>query len=151
MYALSRRLLPMVILALAVGALAACGSGSSSSGQRPADRTVQVRMTDQLRFEPSTLTVKAGETVQFQVENAGTQAHEFVVGDQAMQDQHEQEMRGGGGMSGMHMSDTTAVDVPPGQTRTLTFTFPTAPGSYLYGCHVNGHYAGGMRGTITIG
>ena len=107
-------------------------------------------MTDQLRFDPSTLTVKAGETVQFQVTNTGKLEHEFVLGDQLMQDQHEQEMRGKGGMSGMQIGGTNAIDVAPGQLKTLTFTFPATPGIYLYGCHVTGHYAAGMHGTVTI-
>ncbi len=42
-----------------------------------------------------------------------------------------------------------AVDVPPGQTVTLVYTFDQ-PGTLLYGCHVPGHYAAGMRGTITV-
>ncbi len=107
-------------------------------------------MTDQLRFEPAALTVRAGETVQFQVTNSGALDHEFVLGDEHMQMQHEQEMRGQGGMPGMQHGASSAVDVPPGQTRTLTFTFPATSGTYLYGCHVSGHYAAGMRGTVTI-
>ncbi len=43
-------------------------------------------MNDQLRFSPDSLAVRAGETVQFQVQNTGTMAHEFVVGDQHMQE-----------------------------------------------------------------
>ncbi len=107
-------------------------------------------MTDQLRFQPSSLTVRAGETVEFSVHNSGTLDHEFVLGDQAMQDRHEQEMRGQSAPSGMQMGHENAVDVPAGQTKTLRFRFPTSPGSSLYGCHVNGHYPAGMHGSIAI-
>ncbi|MBJ7608866.1 MAG: multicopper oxidase domain-containing protein [Candidatus Dormibacteraeota bacterium] len=104
-------------------------------------------MTDQLRFKPGTISVKAGETVSFQVQNTGALEHEFVLEDQGMQDRHEHEMQG---MNGTQSAGNNAIDVPPGQAKTLTFTFPSASGTYVYGCHVNGHYASGMRGTVTI-
>ena len=42
-----------------------------------------------------------------------------------------------------------ALTVPPGQTRRLTWTFDE-PGIVLYGCHVLGHWAAGMKGTIVV-
>ncbi len=47
----------------------------------------------------------------------------------------------------MKMSDANAVEVGPGETKELTWTFTTA-GTTLYGCHEPGHYASGMRGSI---
>jgi uncharacterized cupredoxin-like copper-binding protein len=41
------------------------------------------------------------------------------------------------------------LTVPPGETRHLTWTFDE-PGLVLYGCHVLGHWAAGMRGTIVV-
>jgi len=91
--------------------------------------------------------VHAGETVAFKVTNQGALPHEFVIGDATVQAEHEQEMATGG-MSGM--SDASfAVDVPPGQTTTLVYTF-RKPGTLLYGCHVPGHYAGGMQGALVV-
>ena len=37
----------------------------------------------------------------------------------------------------------------PGQTKELTVTFPAAT-SLLAGCHVAGHYAGGMKATVEV-
>ena len=42
-----------------------------------------------------------------------------------------------------------AVEVAPGETATLVYTFDE-PGTLLIGCHVPGHYAAGMKGTITV-
>ena len=42
-----------------------------------------------------------------------------------------------------------AVDAPAHSTVTLVYTFDKA-GTTIVGCHVPGHYAAGMRGTITI-
>ena len=41
------------------------------------------------------------------------------------------------------------VAVAPAETKELTFTF-AEPGATLAGCHVAGHYAGGMRADITV-
>jgi uncharacterized cupredoxin-like copper-binding protein len=50
----------------------------------------------------------------------------------------------------MHMPmDAGGLSVPPGKTRRLTWTFDE-PGIVLYGCHVLGHWAAGMRGTIVV-
>lgn len=48
---------------------------------------------------------------------------------------------------GGHM--VLAVTVPAGTTKQLTWTFTTA-GTTLYGCHEPGHYASGMKGTVTV-
>jgi uncharacterized cupredoxin-like copper-binding protein len=153
----------------AVALLAACGgnggtdqaSGSAtqttmdhgampSGTQAPAAgaaRTVKLTTNDQLRFQPATLAVKAGETVAFTVTNSGKVAHEFVIGDQAFQNQHEQEMAGQ--TMPMH-DDADGIGLPAGETKTLTYTF-RQPGTLYYGCHVSGHYQAGMRGTIAVG
>jgi len=78
--------------------------------------------------------------------------HEFVIGDEAVQAEHEQEMADGEDdeMAEEAMGEKPyAVDVPPHETVTLVYTF-NEPGTLLYGCHVPGHYAAGMVGTITV-
>ena len=43
-------------------------------------RTISVDMTDNMRFTPSDLSVKKGETVKFVVHNSGQVLHEMVLG-----------------------------------------------------------------------
>jgi Cu+-exporting ATPase len=112
---------------------------------RPVNRTIQVNTTDALRFAPEQLTVKTGETIAFEIRNPGAVPHEFFVGTPAEQLDHEREMGSG---TPMH-AEPGQVDVPAGQTVRLVYTFER-PGSLEYGCHVPGHYAAGMRATITI-
>ena len=52
-------------------------------------------------------------------------------------------------MAATGSSGTGALTVPPGTTRRLTWTFDK-PGIVLYGCHVLGHWAAGMKGTIVV-
>ncbi|HEX6676605.1 MAG TPA: multicopper oxidase domain-containing protein [Actinomycetes bacterium] len=82
----------------------------------------------------------------FRVTNGGKLTHELVVGDQAFQAKHEQMMQR---MGGKPMGDDAdGVTVAPGQTKTLAYTFHQA-GTFLFACHVSGHYQAGMHGTIT--
>jgi uncharacterized cupredoxin-like copper-binding protein len=47
-------------------------------------RTINVDMSDAMRFTPAEITVKQGETIRFRVKNAGKTMHEMVLG--TMQD-----------------------------------------------------------------
>jgi uncharacterized cupredoxin-like copper-binding protein len=130
-----------------------CGDSSSGYGKRgdatKAARTIEIRQVDPYAFDPASLDVKPGETVTFKVTNTGAQLHEFVLGDAKVQDDHEKEMKDMA-PENMKMADTAnAVDVDPGETKELTWTFPKK-GTVIFGCHVPQHYAGGMKGTITV-
>jgi uncharacterized cupredoxin-like copper-binding protein len=134
----------IVGLAVVLAACAPSGGGGSPTDQGL--RTVQVQMTDELRFEPAEFTVQAGETVRFEVTNAGAIVHEFLIGDEAAQDEFETEMSEGDGMA--HDSDA-GVSVEPGQTEAFEYTFAEAE-QLLAGCHEPGHYDGGMVADITV-
>ena len=117
---------------------------------------VRVVMNDHFRYRPSAIMVRAGHRVTFEVTNTGKLPHEFILGDRASQLDHERQMQAapaGEDMdmhTHMHMHmDAGGLSVPPGQTRRLTWTFDE-PGIVLYGCHVLGHWAAGMRGTIVV-
>ena len=110
-----------------------------------AQREITVDALDKLAFDPGELDVEAGEVITFVVTNVGKAKHEFVLGDRAYQQEHEEMMEGGHGMD--HTDN--AVEVEPGQTARLTWRF-SEPGEVLYGCHESGHYAGGMVGSITV-
>lgn len=115
-------------------------------------REIVVTMTDDLRYDPDTIEVRAGETIRFVVTNPTPLDHDFTVGDEMTQMHHEEEMADFYGHDGgdMHHRDASnAVLVAPGETAELVVTFET-PGELLIGCHVPGHYEAGMRGTITV-
>ena len=141
-------------LALLVAACSSGGGGTSPSttsatpapsGSVAATR-IEVKLTDALRIEPAQMTVPAGVPVTFVVTNTGATDHEFYLGDEAAQQAHAAEMASIGGM--MH-DEPEGIGVKPGATRELVYTFPSA-GPTLAGCHVAGHYAGGMKAEITV-
>lgn len=136
------------VLAAACGGSGSSPTASAATSQAPsAEATrVEVRLTDAMRIEPAQLTVPAGVPVTFVVTNAGTVEHEFVLGDEEVQAEHEEEMSGGGHDMG---DDGNAVTVAPGATEEHVYTF-SEPGVTLAGCHVPGHYPAGMKAEITV-
>lgn len=92
------------------------------------------------------MTVPAGVPVTFVVTNRGSMEHEFYLGGEAAQAAHADEMAAMGGMS---HDEPEGIGVKPGETKQLTYTFDKA-GQMLAGCHVAGHYNGGMKATITV-
>ena len=121
----------------------------SSAGQpgeiKAVDRVIAISAED-IKFSPTTITVRAGETVKFVVTNHGKLPHEFVIADKAEQEMHEKEMQS---MGAMERHDSNALSIQPGESKTLIWKF-TQPGTVQYGCHVPGHYIAGMIGSIQV-
>ena len=122
-------------------------SAETSSAPSVAATRIEVTLTDALKIEPASMTVPAGVPVTFVVTNSGVTDHEFYLGDEAAQAEHEKEMAEMGGMS---HDEPEGIAVKPGETKELTYTFAQA-GQTLAGCHVVGHYGGGMKADITVG
>jgi uncharacterized cupredoxin-like copper-binding protein len=145
------RLSRLALVPVAVLLVAACSSGGSAttapsvSASALATR-VEVKLTDALRMEPGAMTVPAGVPVTFVITNGGATDHEFYLGDERAQAEHEQEM---GAMGGMTHDEPEGIGLKPGETKELTYTFAAA-GKALAGCHVVGHYGAGMKAEITV-
>jgi uncharacterized cupredoxin-like copper-binding protein len=135
-----RRRAAVIVLAAAAGAaFTSCSPAAAEDGAR----TVHVRI-HYSRFEPASFTFSPGETVTFVVENTDPIDHEFILGDEAVQLAHER------GTESFHPPRPGEMTVPAGETVTTTFAFG-GPGELLFGCHLPGHYAYGMRGRVGIG
>jgi uncharacterized cupredoxin-like copper-binding protein len=126
----------------AVVFLAAAAGIPSSPPATPAVRTVVLDIHFS-RFSSSALSVPRAEVVRFVVRNDDPIAHELIVGGQSAQDRHEH------GTEAHHGERPGEVSVPAGATATTTYAFGDR-GRLLFGCHLPGHWAYGMRGTIEI-
>ncbi len=111
-----------------------------------AARTVTVRMTDQMRYFPSQLTVRKGETLHLIVRNDGSLRHEFVLGTGAELKRHAEMMRKHPDMA---HDDANAVHVEPGAAADFVWTFDKA-GVFAFACLVPGHYEAGMTGKVIV-
>ncbi len=127
-------------VAVAVLVLAGCGGGGRLGA--PHVRTIEIDV-HYSAFSTTAIDVRPGETVRFKVRNRDPIAHELIVGDQAVQDYHEH------GTEAHHASRPGEVSVAAGSTAETVYTF-ISRGTALFGCHLPGHWAYGMKGTITV-
>lgn len=81
--------------------------------------------TYDFRFDPTSLTIKAGQTVHLSVHNEGQAEHNFSLKEAKVN-----------------------VDVPAGTDKDLTFTAPATAGTYTFFCEY--HQSRGMKGTIQV-
>jgi uncharacterized cupredoxin-like copper-binding protein len=109
-------------------------------------RTVEVDMTDAMRFNPSSVAVRQGETVRFVVKNSGQLKHEFVLGTEKELKEHYEVMKK---FPEMEHDDPNMVTVAPGRTGEVIWQF-TKSGTVDFACLQPGHYDAGMKGAVTV-
>jgi uncharacterized cupredoxin-like copper-binding protein len=113
---------------------------------KTAQRVVNIRMSDAMRFTPSLIQVKLGETVKFVIKNEGQTLHEFVLGTKAELDEHAALMLK---FPGMEHDEPYMAHVPAGKTGEIVWTFNRA-GDFDFACLIAGHYQAGMVGQVKV-
>lgn len=111
-----------------------------------APREIRIEMDDTMRFTPSAIELTAGEPVRLVVVNRGKLRHELVLGTEEELAEHAREMKTA---SAHHHHGDNAIQVDPGQTRTLTRVFDRSV-SLGMACFEPGHFEAGMRGTLKV-
>ena len=109
-------------------------------------RTVNVDMTDTMRFIPDSITAKQGETIRFVVKNSGKLKHEFVLGTQKELKEHYEQMKK---FPEMEHADPNMVTVAAGKTGEVIWQF-TKSGKIDFACLQPGHYDAGMKGFVDV-
>jgi uncharacterized cupredoxin-like copper-binding protein len=103
-------------------------------------------MSDQMRFTPDRIEVKAGETVRISLKNDGNILHEMVIGTKQVLDAHAAMMLK---FPKMAHSAAYMAHVPPGKTGSIVWNF-NKPGEFDFACLIAGHYQAGMVGKIKV-
>ncbi len=109
-------------------------------------QTIRIAGDDAMRFTPSLITVRQGETVRFVVQNNGKVMHEAVLGTLDELQKHAEAMRK---YPKMEHDEPFMVHVAPGQSGEMIWQF-TEPGEFHFGCLIPGHFEAGMRGVIKV-
>jgi len=109
-------------------------------------RTIEIGMSDQMRFSPDQLEIKQGETIRFVHRNQGNMLHEFVLGTQADLDAHAAMMIK---FPGMEHDEPYMAHVGPGKRGEIIWTF-NRTGEFDFACLIAGHYQAGMVGKIRV-
>jgi uncharacterized cupredoxin-like copper-binding protein len=125
----------VVVLLLAAGLAAGCSSDATP-------RRVEIHI-HYSHFEPSALTVRRGVAVTFVLINEDPIDHEWLIGDVAFHERHRH------GTEAHHGARPNEVSVAALTTVETTLSF-AQPGTLQYICHIPGHEAYGMVGTLTI-
>ena len=131
-------------------------------------RVIKVVMYDNY-YEPSSFQIKEGETIKFEVENAGMLVHEFNIANKMMHMKHQPEMikMAENGIllafsidkekmkkmakmdKSMGHSHSNSVLLEPKQKGDIIWKFDN-PANIEVACNVPGHYQAGMIAKVNI-
>lgn len=111
-----------------------------------ATRTVTVDMADSMRFTPSDIPVRQGETVRFVVRNSGKLKHELSLGTEKDLQAHRDAMKK---YPDMVHDDPSSVSLAPGRQGQIVWQF-TRAGTVHFACLVPGHSEAGMKGAVRV-
>ncbi len=157
-----RRLAALVLIAVS---LVSCGTTTKTASKtttndtsanagaagdpEKSDRILEVHISSDHRYNPSSIAVSAGETVTFRVTNDDEGApHQFVIGNAKTQNDDETVRT-----APVPSADApNIVDFEPRQSKLITWSFPSNKGTeIIYGSHRDGDYAAGLKGMFTVG
>jgi len=134
----------------------------SAAPAQAAPRVIKLTGTDAMKYSIAQINAKPGEELTVQVTGVSSQdkvvmAHNFVL------------LAQGTDVNGFVVAASVArpLHIPKqekwkkailastglaggGETVSVTFKAPTAPGNYTYVCTFPGHYNGGMKGILTV-
>ena len=140
----------------------------SKGDETDVTRVIKVVMYDNY-YEPSSFQIKEGETVKFEVENAGMLVHEFNIANKMMHLKHQPEMikMAENGIllafsidkekmkkmakmdKSMGHSHSNSVLLEPKQKGDIIWKFDNAANIEV-ACNVPGHYQAGMIAKVNI-
>ncbi len=95
-------------------------------------REIQIDTLQSLAFNPSQIVVEPGETVKFVITNQSSLLHTFTIA-----------------ISSAKEEILVDVSMPPGESKTVTITFPEEPAQLYLFCRP--HESFGMTGTVQVG
>ena len=131
-------------------------------------RIIKVIMYDNY-YEPSSFQIKAGETIKFEVENAGELVHEFNIANKMMHIKHQPEMEKmveneillADSIDKVKMKKMAKIDKSMGHSHSNSVLLePKQKGEIIWkfdnavnievACNVPGHYQAGMIAEVDI-
>jgi uncharacterized cupredoxin-like copper-binding protein len=132
------------VAALGLGLAAALGVAVVAGAVGRSNDPIVVEITIHYsHFEPATISVPAGRPVTFVINNTDPIDHEWIVGDEALHERHRT------GTEPVHNARPTEVSIDALRERRTTVTF-SQPGKLTFICHLPGHEAYGMAGTLIV-
>ena len=125
---------------LAIAALAGLGASAVARSNDPLVVSITIHFS---HYEPAAVSVPVGRPVTFVITNTDPIDHEWIVGDAALHERHRT------GTEPVHNARPTEISIPAMSEKRTTVTFASA-GPLQFICHLPGHEAYGMVGTVTV-
>ena len=124
-------------------------------------RTVEMIGTEDMKYSVTTITAKPGEQIRVRLTAKGAMpkiamAHNFVLLAKAadvLKFVNASAMAATTGYIPADLKDQVLASTAlagAGETVEVTFKAPTAAGAYPFVCSFPGHFAAGMKGTLTV-
>lgn len=152
---------PLLAVLLAVLPVAAIANGNHAGGHghdseasaigqpgklSKVTRTVNIEMTDAMRYTPSDIAVKQGETIKFIIKNSGNTKHELSLGTEKELLEHLEMMKK---FPNMEHDEPSKLTLAPGKQGEIIWQF-TKAGEVNFACLMPGHYEAGMKGKVAV-
>lgn len=109
-------------------------------------RTIQVDMINGMRFKPSDIQVKQGETIRFVLKNTDSVKHEFSLGTKQELLEHYEVMKK---FPDMEHDEPNKISLAPGKQGEVIWKF-TKAGAVDFACLHVGHFDAGMKGLVKV-
>jgi uncharacterized cupredoxin-like copper-binding protein len=109
-------------------------------------RTIQVDMSSGMRFKPSDIRVKQGETIRFVLKNTDSVKHEFSLGTPQELLEHYEVMKK---FPDMEHDEPNKISLAPGKQGEVIWQF-TQAGPVDFACLHVGHFDAGMKGQVKV-
>lgn len=144
-----------IALLAATSIASASGSHTSGHGDSPigqpgvaskVSRTINVEMVNGMRFKPSEIRVKKGETIRFVLKNTDSVKHEFSLGTQQELLEHYEVMKK---FPDMEHDEPNKISLAPGKQGDVIWQFTKAD-TINFACLHPGHFDAGMKGQIIV-
>lgn len=141
-------------LAASSAALAA-GNHAGGHGDSPigkpgvaskVSRTIHVEMANGMRFKPSEIQVKKGETIRFVLKNADGIKHEFSLGTEKELLEHYEVMKR---FPDMEHDEPSKISLAPSKQGEVIWQFTKAD-VVNFACLHPGHFDAGMKGQVNV-
>ena len=112
-----------------------------------ASRTIAIDMSDTMRYTPSQIQAKQGETIRFVIKNSGKVKHELSLGTEKELREHLEQMKK---FPDMEHDEPSKLSLAPGKEGEIVWQF-TKAGVVNFACLMPGHFEAGMKGAVNVG
>ena len=133
---------PRWLVALGLLGAIAIAIGLSIGPPLPVSDAVEIDIRFS-KYAPAAIRVPTGVPVRFTLVNTDPIDHEWIVGDAAVHERHRS------GTEPIHDARPTEVTIPAGTSVETVVTFD-GPETLSFICHLPGHEAFGMVGTLIV-